>query len=71
MKLVKKMAEVSRIQIRGKREETIKRLKDAENRKEITEDDSFKGKEKIQKLIDKINGEIDALVDSKLIELGE
>jgi ribosome recycling factor len=70
-KLVKKTAEAARIQIRGKREETIKRLKDAEGKKEITEDDSFRAKEKIQKMIDKANGEVEAIVDNKLTELGE
>ena len=70
-KLIKKTAEATRIQVRGKREETIKRLKEAEGRKEVTEDDSFRTKEKIQKLMDKVNGEIEALVENKLTELGE
>lgn len=70
-KFVKKAGEASRIQIRGKREETIKRLKDSESKKEITEDDSFKAKEKIQKLIDKANGDIETMVNAKLTELGE
>ena len=71
MKLVKKMSEAARIQIRGKREDTVKRLRDAEKAKEITEDDAFKGKEKIQKAIDKVNGEIEATMDAKISELGE
>ena len=71
MKLVKKTAEAARIQIRGKREETIRHVKDAEGRKEITEDDLFRAKEKIQKLMDKVNGDIEALTDAKLVELGE
>jgi ribosome recycling factor len=70
-KLVKKTAETARIQIRNKREETMKRLKDAESKKEVTEDDVFKSKEKIQKTIDKANGEIEASVENKLTELGE
>lgn len=70
-KLVKKMAEAARIQIRARREDAVKRLKDSENRKEITEDDSFKGKEKIQKTTDKANGEVEAMVNGKLAELGE
>ena len=49
----------------------MKRLKDSETRKEITEDDAFKGKEKIQKATDKANGEVEAMVSGKLEELGE
>ena len=46
-KLVKKATEAARIQIRGKREETVKRLKDAEAKKEMTEDEAFKAKERV------------------------
>ena len=70
-KLVKKTAETVRIQIRSKREEAIKHLKDAESGKMITEDDAFRGKEKIQKATDKANGEVEALVNGKIDELGE
>ncbi len=70
-KLVKKISEAARIQIRARREDAVKRLKDSENKKEITEDDSFKGKEKIQKATDKANGEVEAMVNGKLNELGE
>jgi ribosome recycling factor len=70
-KLVKKTAEGARIQIRNKREETIKRMKDAESKKEITEDEAFKVKEKVQKTVDKANGEIEMLMNGKLAELGE
>jgi len=70
-KLVKKISEATRIQIRARREDAVKRLKDSESRKEITEDDAFKGKEKIQKTVDKANGEVEAMVNGKLVELGE
>lgn len=70
-KLVKKISEASRIQIRARREDAIKRLKDSENKKEITEDDAFKGKEKVQKVIDRANGEVEMMVNGKLEELGE
>lgn len=70
-KLVKKTAEGARIQIRSKREEIIKRMKDAESKKEITEDDAFKGKEKVQKAVDKANADIEGMVNGKLKELGE
>jgi ribosome recycling factor len=70
-KLVKKTAEAARIQVRSKREDAVKRLRDAETSKTITEDDAFKGKEKLQKATDKANGEVEAMVKSKLDELGE
>ncbi|HUC31196.1 MAG TPA: ribosome-recycling factor [Candidatus Paceibacterota bacterium] len=70
-KLVKKISEATRIQIRARREDAVKRLKDSENKKEITEDDAFKEKEKIQKVTDKANGEVESMVEGKLAELGE
>jgi ribosome recycling factor len=70
-KLVKKMSEEVRIQIRARRDDAMKRLKDAENKKEITEDDLFKGKEGIQKVTDKANAEVETLTKSKTEELGE
>ncbi len=70
-KLVKKISEATRIQIRARREDAVKRLKDSEGRKEITEDDAFKGKEKVQKAVDRANAEVEAMVNSNLAELGE
>jgi ribosome recycling factor len=70
-KLFKKTSEATRIQIRTKREEMMKRLKEAEAAKAVTEDDVFKIKEKVQKTMDKSNGEVEAMVNAKLQELGE
>jgi ribosome recycling factor len=70
-KLIKKTAEATRIQIRSRRDDTMKHLKDAENKKEATEDEVFKAKEKVQKAVDKANGEVEAAVENKLAELGE
>lgn len=70
-KVVKKIAEAARIQIRARREDAIRHLKDSEGRKEITEDDAFRGKEKIQKTTEKANGEVETMVNGKLEELGE
>jgi ribosome recycling factor len=70
-KLVKKTAETARIQVRARRDDIMKRIKDGEAAKELTKDDVFKGKEKIQKIVDKANGDIEKLVDEKLAELGE
>ena len=70
-KLVKKTAEAARIQFRVRRDDIMKRMKDGEAIKELTKDDVFRGKDKIQKIIDRTNGEIDKMVDEKLAELGE
>jgi ribosome recycling factor len=70
-KLVKKTAEAIRIQIRSHRDDAMKRLKGAETGKEITEDDAFRGKENIQKAVDRANGDVEAMVGAKIAELGE
>lgn len=70
-KLVKKTSEATRIQIRARRDDTMKRMKDGEAQKAITEDDAFRTKEKIQKAVDKANGEVESLTEAKLTELGE
>jgi ribosome recycling factor len=70
-KLVKKTAETARIQLRARRDDIMKRVKDGEAAKELTKDDVFKGKEKIQKVMDRVNSEIEKMVDEKLTELGE
>jgi len=70
-KLIKKISEATRIQIRARRDDAMKKLKDAESSGIITEDDVFKGKEKIQKATDKGNGDVEFMVKGKLEELGE
>jgi ribosome recycling factor len=71
IKLAKKMAETARIQIRSRRDDLMKKIKDSENNKELTKDDVFRAKEKAQKVIDKVNDDIETLVDNKIVELGE
>lgn len=71
MKIVKRISEDFKIQVRNKREEVMKGLKSAEDNGEITEDMVFKGKEMVQKVVDKYNGEIDKALDLKIKELGE
>lgn len=64
-KLVKNMAEQSRIKIRALRDEANKKIKD------LPEDEHFKLKNKIQEAVDKANKEIENLLDSKLKEINE
>ena len=70
-KLVKKTSEGYRIQIRAKRDEAIKKLKEAETAKQAGEDEVFKTKEKIQKAVDEANKKVEELVENKLKELAE
>lgn len=70
-KLVKKTSEFVRIQIRARRDEIIKKLKEAESDKKVGEDDVFKTKEKIQKHVDETNKKVEQMVESKLKELNE
>ncbi|OGY99385.1 MAG: hypothetical protein A2945_00825 [Candidatus Liptonbacteria bacterium RIFCSPLOWO2_01_FULL_52_25] len=70
-KLVKKTSETTRIQVRNRRDEIMKKLKEAETKKEMSEDAAFKTKEKIQKIVEDVNGKIEVLVEGKIKELGE
>ena len=68
-KVVKDMAEKSRISLRTIRRDANERLKKLESEKKISEDESFRSQESIQKLTDKFIKEIDMLLDQKGKEL--
>ena len=70
-KVAKKIAEQAKIAIRMRREEVNKKVKAAEDAGELSEDQAFKGKERIQKSVNEANGKVDALLDAKLVELAE
>lgn len=70
-KVIKKMTEETRIRIRGSRDEANKEIKKMEEAKELSEDAAFKKKEEIQKATDKINKEIESLLDGKIKEIFE
>ncbi|MCX7589472.1 MAG: ribosome-recycling factor [bacterium] len=69
IKLAKKIAEDSRIHVRNKRDEIIKKIKNLEQEQKINEDEIFKNKEKIQKIVDEINLKIENLLKEKIDEL--
>lgn len=71
VKLVKKVAEKFRIEVRGAREEAIKKLKGAEEKGEITEDDLESAKEDIQKRVTAANDALDSELQKKITELSE
>ena len=64
-KVVKDMAEKSRVSLRTIRREANERIKKSETEKAISQDDSFKTQDEIQKLTDRYTKEVDALLDDK------
>lgn len=64
-KIVKEMAEKSRISLRTIRRDANDKLKKLQNDKTISEDDYFKSHEEVQKLTDKYIKLIDSLLDGK------
>ncbi len=70
-KLAKKIAESARIQVRGRRDDVMKKVKVAQDVKTLSEDQVFKGKEKLQKVVDGANGKIEAALEAKLKEISE
>ncbi|KPA11022.1 ribosome recycling factor, partial [Candidatus Magnetomorum sp. HK-1] len=64
-KIVRDMAENSRVSLRSVRREANEKIKKMQHDKEVSEDDSFRGQEYIQKLTDKYIKEIDVLLEEK------
>jgi ribosome recycling factor len=64
-KIVKEMAEKSRISLRTIRRDANDKLKKLQNDKTISEDEFFKSHDEVQKLTDKYIKQIDALLDEK------
>jgi len=71
VRLVKKMTEENRIRVRGARDEVMKEIKKMEEEKNITEDQEFKLKERVQKLVQGTNQELEDLLNKKIIEINK
>jgi ribosome recycling factor len=71
IKLIKKEAEEARIRMRAFRDEALKKIKQQEERKELTEDDRYRLKDEVQKNVDTINNEIDKILENKIREISE
>jgi ribosome recycling factor len=71
VKLVSKRVEEARVAIRNLRRDALQDLKDFEKEKMISEDDFFRGKEKVQELTDEFIQEIDAIGKRKEAEIME
>lgn len=65
VKVVKKIAETSKISLRSSRRDAIEMLKALEKDKDITEDENKKGQAEIQKIIDDYVKKVDAIIDDK------
>lgn len=69
VKLVHRIAEEGRVSVRTLRRDANEAVKKLKVDKQISEDESFKSQEQVQKLTDRYIGQIDALVKSKEHEL--
>ena len=71
-KVVKEMAEKSRVSLRTIRRDANDRIKKMQGEKTASEDEAFKAQDEIQKLTDRFIKEIDTLLEDKskaLVEL--
>ncbi|MEK7548965.1 MAG: ribosome recycling factor [Patescibacteria group bacterium] len=71
IKVIKKEAEEAKIKIRHIRDEENKKINRQEEEGEIGEDQKFKLKEETQKEIDKVNEEIERILENKIKEIEE
>jgi ribosome recycling factor len=71
VKVIKKKAEEARVSIRNIRRDANDQLKNLEKTKEISEDETKKGQEDVQKLTDKYIKEVDRVMDLKEKEIME
>ena len=69
VKLLGEKAEVTRQSMRRSREDAWNKIQLAQREKKITEDDKFKGKEHLQKLIDEYHEKVDELIKRKENEI--
>jgi ribosome recycling factor len=69
VKVLNQKAEETRISIRGTREEIWKELQDMEKSGTLSEDDKFKGKDKLQEIIDGYNKKIEEIRAKKETEI--
>ena len=69
VKVVKEMAEKGRVSLRSIRRDANEKVKKMEAEKTVTEDDSFRAQEEIQKMTDRFIKEIDQVFDRKSHEL--
>ncbi|MBD3245422.1 MAG: ribosome recycling factor [Candidatus Omnitrophica bacterium] len=69
IKIVKKVAEEGKVSVRTVRRDGKEQIRGLEKKKEISEDEKFKGEEELQKLTDRYVEEIDRILEEKEKEL--
>jgi ribosome recycling factor len=69
VKVVSQMSEKARVAIRNIREDVWKEIQRQEKDGEISEDDKIAGKDELQKVVDKWNGEVKKLTEAKEQEI--
>ena len=69
LKVVKTKLEEARVAIRQERDKTIGDIQSKEKTHEITEDDRYRLKDELQKLVDEANKRFDGLADQKEKEI--
>ncbi len=70
-KMVRKLAEECRVAIRNVRREGNDRIKAEEKEKEISEDESYRALDRIQKITDEFIGKVDEICQRKEKEVME
>lgn len=71
VKVVRKMAEETKVAVRGARRDANEMLKELKKEKEISEDDMFRGQDEVQKVTDEAVGQVDDLAAQKEKEVLE
>ena len=71
IKIAKQKLEDAKVTVRGDREKAIKEIDRMEKDKEVSEDEKFKMKADLQKLIDDSNKELDLIFAKKEKEISE
>ncbi len=69
VKLVKQKLEEARVTLRGVRDKTSKEIEEREKKGGMGEDDKFRLKEDLQKLIDDSNKKLDEIAERKISEI--
>ncbi len=71
VKVVRKMGEETKVAVRNARRDANEMLKEFKKEGEISEDDSFRGQEQIQKITDEYVAKVDELIEAKEKEIME
>lgn len=69
VKILNQKSEEARISVRNIREDAWREIQEKEKSGEISEDDKFRGKDKLQKVIDEYNNKIEELREGKEKEI--